>query len=103
LAFRATGVHEDSVMMTQLTHGIAATFVAAFLLLVLYVAGYRLCPIEERAIGYDRHGYVRWLATLYAPAAEIESAIVRTHVNLRFRGEFGVPPATPMPEEVQKL
>ena len=90
-------------MMTQRTRGIAATFVAAFLPLVLYVAGYLLCPTEERAIGYDRHVYVRWLAMLYAPAAKIESAIVGTHVNLRYRGEFGVPPSTPGPEEVQKF
>jgi hypothetical protein len=59
--------------MPQRTLGIAVTFVVAFFLLVLYVAGYLLCPMEERAIGYDRYVYVRWLATLYAPAAKIEA------------------------------
>ena len=60
--------------------------------MLLYVAGYFCCPTEQRAIGYDRDVYSVWLARLYAPAARLESAIVGTHVNLRYHGEFNEAP-----------
>lgn len=71
---------------------LAAAVVAVFILLALYVAGYFCCPTEERAIGYDRDVHSVWLARLYAPAVRLESAIVGTPVNLRYRREFSEPP-----------
>lgn len=67
---------------------LAAALVAAFIPLLLYVAGYLTCPAEDRAVGYDRIVHTRWRARLFAPAASVESAIVGTPVNLRYDGEF---------------
>jgi hypothetical protein len=65
---------------------LTAAIVAASIPLLLYVATYLFCPTEERAVGYDRIVYSEWLASLYAPAARLESAIVGNPVNLRYYG-----------------
>jgi hypothetical protein len=59
--------------------------------LAVYTIGYFSCPIEERAVGYDRDVRFAWLATLFAPAARIESVLVGTHVHLRYEGQWAVP------------
>jgi hypothetical protein len=71
---------------------LVAAVIAVLAPVLLYVGGYMLFPTEERAVGYDRRVYTRWLAGLYAPAARVESTIRGFPVNLRYKGEFDVVP-----------
>jgi hypothetical protein len=78
----------ETARETRTQSWLVAAVIAVLAPALLYVGGYLLFPTEERAVGYDRRVYSKWLAGLYAPAARVESTIRGFPVNLRYQGEF---------------